>query len=115
MNLGKLLSKIGEYFREAIIQKDFSSDPSNCFVVDKGTPPQVISLLEVAMHLGAIIYLDPDESVSKSGLIGKKFRLSYFLFPCFQLPLVEYNEINLSRILKTGTDKIDQLLLFDLK
>jgi len=113
MNLGFLLERIGRYFEERIIVDDFSPDPVNCFVVDKETPQEVAELLKVAMHLGAIIYLDPDESVSKSTLVGKKFRLSYLLFPNFRLPIVEYNEVPLSRILRKGSDKIDQLLLFE--
>ena len=115
INLGALLDKIGLYFNDKIIHGDFAMDPANCFIVDKDVPEPIIELLKVAMHLGAIIYLDPHESVSKNGLIGKRFRLSYFLFPNYELPVVEYNDINLSKILKKGTDKIDQLLLFEAK
>ncbi len=115
INLGKFLEKIGDYFRYKLIDDDFKMDPSNCFIVDRDVPSQIVELLKVAMHLGAIIYLDPKETFSKNGLIGKRFRLSYFLFPHFQLPIVEYNEVQLSTILRKGTDKIDQLLLFDPK
>jgi len=113
MNLGTILEKIGRYFEERIIVDSFSMDPVNCFTVDKETPQEVTDLLKVAMHLGAIIYLNPDESVSKTSLVGKKFRLSYLLFPNFRLPIVEYNSTVLSKILRKGTDKIDQLLLFE--
>ncbi len=113
MNLGIILEKIGRYFEERIIVDRFSMDPINCFVVDKDTPQEVTDLLKVAMHLGAIIYLNPDESVSKTSLVGKKFRLSYLLFPNYRLPIVEYNHTALSKILRKGTDKIDQLLLFE--
>jgi hypothetical protein len=115
INLGGLLERIGRYFHERIIDGDFTMDPANCFEVDKDIPEPIIHLLTVAMHLGAIIYLDPQEAITKKGLLGKKFRLSYFLFPKYELPTVTYNEIQLSKILRKGTDKIDQLLLFDLK
>lgn len=113
MNLGSVLEKIGKYFEERIIVDAFTMDPVNCFIVDKDTPQEVTDLLKVAMHLGAIIYLNPEESVSKATLVGKKFRLSYLLFPNFRLPIVEYNPTPLSKILRKGTDKIDQLLLFE--
>lgn len=112
MNLGVLLERIGKYFEHKIISDDFSMDPHNCFTIDKDTPQEVIDLLNVAMHLGAIIYLNPDESVSKSSLIGKTFRLSYLLFPKYKIPVVEYKSIELSKILRKGSEKIDQLLLF---
>lgn len=113
MNLGAILQKIGKYFESELISASFSADPYNCFIVDDKTPEEVQELLTVAMHLGAIIYLNPNESVSINGLIGKKFRLSYLLFPNFKLPMVEYKATLLSKIIKTDGNKIDQLLLFD--
>lgn len=115
INLGALLERIGDYFNDKMINDDFQSDPANSFIVDSAIPQSIIELLTVAMHLGAIIYLDPQESLSSDGLVGKRFRLSYFLFPYFNIPVVSYKEVSLSSILRRGTDKIDQLLLFDPK
>ncbi len=115
INLGSLLNRIGIYFHERIIDGEFNMDPANCFEIDRDIPESIIDLLTVAMHLGAIIYLDPQESITKNGMVGKKFRLSYFLFPRYELPTVTYKEVQLSKILRKGTEKIDQLLLFDSK
>lgn len=114
INLGKIIQIIGEYFQKRLLYDDFKMDPYGSFIVDKNVNKQILELLELAMHLGAIIYLDPDETITASGISGKKFRLAYLLHPYFNLPKREYNPINLSAILnKKGSSALDQKLLFD--
>ena len=89
-------------------------DPVGSFTIDDKVNHQVIDLLELAVHLGAIIYLNPTEAITSSGLIGKKFRLTYLLHPIFRLPKREYTSIKLSNILnKTGSNNLNQALLFN--
>ena len=114
VNLGKILKIIGDYFHKKLIIDDFKMDPVGSFTIDDKVNHQVIDLLELAVHLGAIIYLNPTEAITSSGLIGKKFRLTYLLHPIFRLPKREYTSIKLSNILnKTGSNNLNQALLFN--
>ena len=115
INLGDIISKIGEYFRDRLLYDPFKMDPVGTFVVDEKVPPSIINLIELGVHLGALIYLNPDEGVSKNGLIGKTLRLCYLLNPIFDFPKRDYTSINLSSILYKGkTRRLDSQLLFEL-
>lgn len=114
INLGKILRVIGEFFQKKLLFEDFLMDPYGSFVVDDSVNPKIIELLELAVHLGAIIYLDPSESITSQGIIGKKFRLTYLLHPYFKLPKREYTSVNLGTIInKKGSKILNQKLLFE--
>lgn len=98
-NIRTLLEQIGNYFHDRMIQDSFSIDPVGSFKVDIEINNKLLELLEVALYLGAIVYLDSTEPISSHGLIGKQFRLSYTLSPYFGLLSREYSSINLSTIL----------------
>lgn len=115
INLGDIIAKIGAFFRDRLLYGDFSMDPVGAFVVDEKVSLSIVSLIELGVHLGALIYLDPDEGISKNGLMGKKLRLCYLLHPIFDFPKREYNSVNLSSILYKGKSKqIDAQLIFEL-
>lgn len=115
INLGDILLMIGNYFRDKLIRDDFKMDPVGSFIVDNKVSPHISALIELGVHLGAIIYLNPDEGISKNGVLGKKLRLCYLLHPFFDLPKREYTTINLSSILYKGkTRQIESQLLFEL-
>jgi energy-coupling factor transporter ATP-binding protein EcfA2 len=115
INLGDIINQIGSYFRDRLLRGDFSMDPAGSFIVDAKVSPHIVALIELGVHLGAIIYLDPDEGISKSGLIGKKLRLCYLLHPIFDFPKREYNSINLSTILYKGSsNQIESQLIIEL-
>lgn len=115
INLGDVITQIGVYFRDRLLRGDFAMDPAGSFVVDAKVSLQIVALIELGVHLGAIIYLDPDEGISKSGLIGKKLRLCFLLHPIFDFPKREYNSINLSTILYKGnSNQLDSQLIIEL-
>jgi len=95
-----LLKPIGDYMNWKIIQTEFSKTSASTFIVDKDLDPRFIQLLEVALYLGAIIYLEPVESLSYSGIIGKRFRLSNFLTPYMKIPNRVNSQVKLSTLLK---------------
>jgi hypothetical protein len=114
INLGTILTRIGDYFFKRLVDGVFIMDPPGTFIIDSKLDEQIVEIMDLAMHLGAIIYLEPDEAVTESGIKGKKFRLSYLLYPNFKIPQREYNAINLSTILnKKDSDKLNQQILFD--
>ena len=103
-----LLDPIGKYMHEKIIQEEFSKSSPSTFRVDLGINHKLLQLLETALYLGAIVYLDPIESLSNSGLIGKRFRLSSFLTPIYKIPNRSYYEVNLSTVLKIEREKLQR-------
>lgn len=115
INLGDIISRIGTYFNDRLINEEFTMDPVGAFIIDPKVPLSIINLIELGVHLGAIIYLEPDQAISAKGLRGKILRLSYLLNPNFELPKREYKGVSLSKILYRGnTRQIDSQLIFEL-
>jgi len=100
LNLSTLIERIGLYFFDKLIYEDFRMTALSTFTVDKQVPEIIIELIVLGIHLGAFIYLDPKKALSKEGIVGVKLRLSYLLHPHFNLPKREYDNVNLSTILK---------------
>jgi hypothetical protein len=112
-NLKELLVQIGEFFHVRMVDEPFNMDPKSSFIIDEEINAKLLQLLELALYLGAIVYLDSSEPLSHKGLIGKKFRLSYTLSPAFSLLCREFNSINLSTILKRDFLRENQQTLFN--
>lgn len=103
-----LLMKVGNYILDKTVKDNFSKNCPSTFRVDEGVNSSYLEMLETALALGAIIYLDPIESVSNNGLIGKRFRLSGFLTPKFKIPSRIKSEVRLSTVLKIEDNKQQQ-------
>jgi energy-coupling factor transporter ATP-binding protein EcfA2 len=106
-----ILKEIGNYIYSKIVKEDFTRSVHTTFTVDSEIDQKIIRLLEHALFIGAIIYLDPLESLSNKGLIGKRFRLSYLLTPLFRIPSRVNSQINLKTILSIKGNGNDQTLL----
>ncbi len=100
-----LLEKIGKYMLDKLVKGEFSKTAPSTFRVDDGINHKYIQLLETALSLGAIVYLDPTESLSKTGIVEKRFRLSGFLAPKFKIPSRIHQEVRLSTVLRIQNDK----------
>jgi hypothetical protein len=100
-----ILRKIGDYIFDRVIQDDFSVTTPTTFRVDEDLLYKYKELLETALALGAIIYLDPIESLSHTGIVGKRFRLAAFLTPYFKIPNRANSEVKISTILKKRGDE----------
>ncbi len=107
-----LLEKIGNYMLDKIVREEFSLTSPSTFRVDDLINHRYLSLLENALSLGAIIYLDPIESLSNTGIVGKRFRLSNFLTPKFKIPSRINSEVKLSTLLKIEESKKQPMLDF---
>lgn len=97
LNLGNVLSEIGNYFFAALVVEAFTADPVGTFIIDKNVDDRVVSLLKFGLNIGAIQYINPKQDISDEDVYNKIYRLSYSLFPCFNLPIREYGTIQLSR------------------
>jgi len=98
-NLQEILSKIGNFFYESLANGPFSMDPYGTFQIDAEVDDTIINLLELALYLGAIVYLDNVEFVTSEGIKNKRFRLSYALAPYFNLLARDFSPVPLSKIL----------------
>jgi hypothetical protein len=113
LSLGLILKSIGNYFSYKIINDDFNMDPNGSFLVDENISEHVLNLLKLGLDLGAIVYLDPKEGISDHGLVGKKFKLSYLLYPMFRLPKQELGTQKLSSIIGDQKGILNQTSLFE--
>ncbi|TQI71435.1 hypothetical protein JM79_2368 [Gramella sp. Hel_I_59] len=95
-----LIDKIGNFFFQKLVSNEFQKSSPTTFIVDVDINAKIVALLETALHLGAIVYLDPVESLSKTGVINKRFRLSAFLTPRYKIPNRIISFVKLSVILR---------------
>jgi len=112
-NIKELIDDIGDYIYNKLINEDFTIDPSTSFKIDQDINSKLTRLLELALYLGAIVYLDGQEAISEKGVVDKKFRLSYILSPYFRMLIREYKDINLSTILKRLPKNPSQISILD--
>lgn len=112
VNLGDLIAIIGNYFFYFMYGNDFTIEPVGSFVVDQNVNDEIVNLINLGVRLGAFVYIDPKEAISDSGIVGKRFRLSYILHPYFKLPIREYGHRKLSSILKDEKKSNSTLNLF---
>ncbi len=107
-----ILDKIGRYFQDKLLKDSFSKNIPSTFRIDQDINQKYLKLLETGLSLGAIIYLDPIESLSNKGIIDKRFRLSGFLAPKYKIPPSRVSsEVKLSSIFKVINTK--QMTIFD--
>lgn len=106
-----LLRPIGNYIYSKIVKDEFNRSVHTTFTVDAEIDQKIIRLMEHALFIGAIIYLDPVESLSNRGLVGKRFRMSYLLTPLFRIPSRVNSQVNLKTIIADKEQKNDQVLL----
>jgi len=102
VTLRNLLEGIGRWFFNRLIREPFKMDSVNCFTVDKNVESEIISLIKLAVDLGAIQFLVDKENIilSEKDILNSKFRFSYMLNPFFKLPKRSDNTIPLSWILE---------------
>lgn len=103
-----IIRPIGNYIYSKITKEKFSKTVHTTFTIDNEIDNKVLRLLEHALFMGAIIYLDPVESLSNTGLVGKRFRLSYFLTPLFRIPNRVNSQINIKSILSISQEDSGQ-------
>lgn len=109
-----IIDKIGISFKDQILGTKFKMDPKGTFIVDKENskiPDNIIELIEKGISQGAFILLDSDDDFFDFEIREHRFKLSYLFFALYNLPLRNYNKVNLSECLK-GTDLSFQTTLF---
>ena len=98
------LDAVGSSLRRGFLSPKFSDQPPLSFRVDRGASPDHLGAIGKALNIGALIYVpDNDSEDVISEIIGKRFRLNYMLAAHYKLPLSLDREINLSRLLASGS------------
>tara|TARA_B100001146_G_scaffold225178_2_gene247311 strand:+ start:29963 stop:31819 length:1857 start_codon:yes stop_codon:yes gene_type:complete len=108
-----LLDRIGKYFYNNLVEGDFNKNAPTTFIVDEDINAKIVGLLETALYLGAIVYLDPVESLSSKGILNKRFRLSGFLTPKYKIPNRINSRVKLSTILNKTSEGNKQRKFFE--
>jgi energy-coupling factor transporter ATP-binding protein EcfA2 len=95
-----LIDVIAEYFKNQVVKIPFTPEPYLSFIVDSHVTETLHSSLAQALNLGAIVYVpDREGEVLLTSLLGKRFRISYWLAPLYGLPLILGKPVSLSTIL----------------
>lgn len=102
LDIPSVLKAIANYFKHTILGNDFQLDPCGSFVVDSNSDGRLTELLRLAVYHGAVVHIDPLPDALETNVVGKRFRLSYMLAPIYRLPLTQYKEISLGRILRAS-------------
>ncbi|WP_143218635.1 ORC-CDC6 family AAA ATPase [Achromobacter xylosoxidans] len=104
--LDALLDEIGTRLHKDLVEKNFSIDPAQSFVVDALVPAKTQTLLASAVNRGALMVVD--ESSSKA-IVGEmsdvKLRLSFLLAAKYGLLLRKGKSIRLSSLLPSSNNK----------
>jgi hypothetical protein len=113
MHLGEIIRIIGQFFHKEMITDDFKMDPRNTFRIDENINQKFVDLVQLALHLGIIIYVNPKEAISQKGLLDKEFRLNYLLSPYFKILAREYDSpVRLSQMFKNDSQSEQQKIIF---
>ncbi len=96
----KIIDLIGDFFFKKLVEDKFNADPYSFFRLDNDCPMEFHKFLKIALEAGGILMTD-DETKLKGVRKGQKiYRLSYSLYPYYNLPQRDYNIIDLSTILE---------------
>ncbi len=107
MSTHDLIDILGSFFAAQVLGPVFKPDPSLSFIVDDGVDRDVITCLEHALYIGAIIPMKGNiYNLFAKGLVGERFRLSNWLAPYYKLPLATGKPTNLSTILASKTNDV---------
>jgi hypothetical protein len=95
-----IIDKVGEYFHNDTVLRDFRPQPAGSFVVDSDAPESIVKALGLALNAGAIVFVpDSKGEVLLASLRGKRFRLAYLLSPFYAIPIRLGEPASLNRIL----------------
>lgn len=83
-----LIENIGQQLGRRLINDDFNDNSVTGFQVERRAPKHVVSALQIALNVGAIVHIPNDSGRPiPASLEGEVFRLSYVLAPRYRLPL----------------------------
>jgi len=100
-SIKEFIDKLGLYFRDQVLGKEFRADPYLSFYVDDDVSAEVLECLEQALYIGAVIPMQEDVfDVFTRGLVGQRFRLSNWLAPLYKLPLLAGKAGSLNSIMR---------------
>jgi hypothetical protein len=98
ITLKSVVDCIGSYFKSQYLGDNFLSDPSSFFIFDKDCPSEFRDILNIGLEAGCFLLIEDEAMAKRKGL--KRYRLSYSLYPLFNLPQRAYYFKNLSSILE---------------
>lgn len=112
ITLEKVINQIGTFFQKQYIENDFKQDPYSLILFDDKCPNEIEKIFNKGLESGGILLIEEEErekEVRNVRKTTKVYRLSYSLYPYFNLPQRTYSVRDLSGILTSllVTDKIE--------
>ena len=102
ITLEKLINEIGIFFQKQYVENDFKQDPYSLIQYDDKCPVEIEKIFNKGLESGGILLIEEEERDNKVRGVRKKtkvYRLSYSLYPYFNLPQRTYSVRDLSGIL----------------
>jgi hypothetical protein len=100
LSLNALLEEIGARLHSELVEKNFSIDPAQSFVVDESISERTQALLASAVNRGAVMLVDESSSKAIVGdMLNSKLRLSFLLAAKYGLLLRKGKTVRLSTLL----------------
>ncbi|MEX3998744.1 hypothetical protein AB4Y38_07585 [Paraburkholderia sp. EG285A] len=98
--LDMLLEEIGARLHEELVDKHFSIDPAQSFIVDENVSVRTQALLASAVNRGAVMLVDESSSKAIVGeMLNANLRLSFLLAAKYGLLLRKGKTVRLSNLL----------------
>jgi hypothetical protein len=94
-----VIDMIGEALSQRALRDDFQPEYFGSFTVDADTPPELQTIIGIALNAGALVYVpDADSEGVIASPRGKRFRLAYLLAPHYKLPLLLGKSLSLRHL-----------------
>lgn len=104
--LDALLEEIGERLHVELVEKSFSIDPVQSFIVDNNISERTQALLASAVNRGAVMLVDESSSKAIVGdMLNSKLRLSFLLAAKYGLLLRRGKSVRLSSLMPAKQSK----------
>lgn len=98
LTIKKFIDKIGIYFQDEILGKEFKPEPASTFNVDVKNS-DYIKIIEKGIFQGAFILIDDDNDDFDFQVDGRRLKLSYMYYPTYKLPIRKSKDVSLHKIL----------------
>ncbi|MGN7707560.1 ORC-CDC6 family AAA ATPase [Chryseobacterium sp. 22543] len=103
LNMEEFIIRIGRFFENALLNKNFDSEPYSTFIYDPENI-ELTDIIEKGLLQGAFILVNENQESFDFDLKNKRFKLSYLYSPQFKLPLRVNKGIKLDKIISDNTN-----------
>jgi len=104
-SLKSLIDDLGTALHKIIVKDKFTADPVTSFKLSKNDPAHLKQLVEYGLEIGVFQLVENIALKKIKDINNKKIRMSYRLYPYFNIPKRVYKEKSITAILKSDFSK----------